>query len=205
MEGGQEREGDYQTVPVTDMAQLTQVPEDMFGAGHVVREAVRTQPTILVGGSLKPYQMQGLEWLVSLYNNNLNGILADEMGLGKTIQSIAFISYLRERKNNLGPFLVVVPLSTLSNWIMEFSRWCPALNCLIYRGPPPVRKQLHGQVRQHAHACIYIPNPNPIYIYIYIDRLINNIFFDAKIYKLVTLIYVYIGEWACMYFVYIHT
>jgi hypothetical protein len=52
-----------------------------------------------------------LEWLVSLYNNNLNGILADEMGLGKTIQTIALITYLMEHKRINGPFLIIVPLS----------------------------------------------------------------------------------------------
>ncbi len=56
-------------------------------------------------------QVKGLEWLVSLYNNNLNGILADEMGLGKTIQTIALIAYLIETKANNGPFLIIVPLS----------------------------------------------------------------------------------------------
>lgn len=52
-----------------------------------------------------------MEWLVSLYNNNLNGILADEMGLGKTIQTIALITYLMEHKRINGPFLIIVPLS----------------------------------------------------------------------------------------------
>jgi SWI/SNF-related matrix-associated actin-dependent regulator of chromatin subfamily A protein 2/4 len=55
--------------------------------------------------------VRGLEWLVSLYNNNLNGILADEMGLGKTIQTIGLITFLMEKKRNLGPFLIIVPLS----------------------------------------------------------------------------------------------
>jgi len=55
--------------------------------------------------------MIGLQWLVSLYNNKLNGILADEMGLGKTIQTIALLSYLMESKGNNGPYLIVVPLS----------------------------------------------------------------------------------------------
>lgn len=58
-----------------------------------------------------PGQIKGLEWLVSLYNNNLNGILADEMGLGKTIQTIALITYLMEYKRLNGPFLIIVPLS----------------------------------------------------------------------------------------------
>ncbi len=57
------------------------------------------------------FQVQGLEWMVSLYNNNLNGILADEMGLGKTIQTIALITYLMEQKRLNGPYLIIVPLS----------------------------------------------------------------------------------------------
>lgn len=61
--------------------------------------------------ALGVWQIKGLEWLVSLYNNNLNGILADEMGLGKTIQTIALITYLMEYKRLNGPFLIIVPLS----------------------------------------------------------------------------------------------
>ena len=61
--------------------------------------------------SLSLSQIKGLEWMVSLYNNNLNGILADEMGLGKTIQTIALLTYLMEKKGNNGPFLIIVPLS----------------------------------------------------------------------------------------------
>ena len=48
-----------------------------------------------------------MEWLVSLYNNKLNGILADEMGLGKTIQTIALIAFLREKKKIKGPYMVI--------------------------------------------------------------------------------------------------
>lgn len=59
-------------------------------------------------------QIKGLEWLVSLYNNNLNGILADEMGLGKTIQTIALITYLMEYKRLNGPYLIIVPLSSVN-------------------------------------------------------------------------------------------
>lgn len=78
------------------------------------------QPSILEGGELKNYQLHGLQWLVSLYNNNLNGILADEMGLGKTIQTISLLCYLIEYKKNFGPFLIVAPLSTIPNWMTEF-------------------------------------------------------------------------------------
>jgi ATP-dependent DNA helicase len=46
---------------------------------------------------MKSYQVAGLEWLTSLYENGLNGILADEMGLGKTLQTISFLAHLREQ------------------------------------------------------------------------------------------------------------
>ncbi|CAN0349372.1 unnamed protein product, partial [Ectocarpus sp. 13 AM-2016] len=82
---------------------------------------------------------------VSLYNNNLNGILADEMGLGKTIQTIALLSYLMEVKRNNGPFLVVVPLSTLSNWVNEFSKWAPSALVVTYKGTPATRRDIQRE------------------------------------------------------------
>lgn len=103
------------------------------------------QPLMLVGGDLKEYQLRGLQWMVSLYDNHLNGILADEMGLGKTIQSISLLTYVTEIKHNHGPFLVVVPLSTLSNWVNEFKKWAPDLVLVVYKGPPQARKELFKQ------------------------------------------------------------
>ncbi|KAK5803856.1 hypothetical protein PVK06_031505 [Gossypium arboreum] len=85
-------------------------------------------------GSLKEYQLKGLQWLVNCYEQGLNGILADEMGLGKTIQAMAFLAHLAEEKNIWGPFLVVAPASVLNNWADEISRFCPALKTLPYWG-----------------------------------------------------------------------
>ena len=56
------------------------------------------QPSSLTGGELTGYQLDGLNWLISLHERGLNGILADEMGLGKTIQSIALMAYLKQFK-----------------------------------------------------------------------------------------------------------
>ena len=56
-------------------------------------DRLTVQPYLLEGGQLKPYQLIGLNWLISLYDIGINGILADEMGLGKTIQTIAFLAY----------------------------------------------------------------------------------------------------------------
>ncbi|KAJ2419641.1 putative ATPase, partial [Coemansia sp. RSA 2531] len=69
------------------------------------RVSVR-QPRLITGGIMRDYQLEGMEWLASLYENGLNGILADEMGLGKTLQTIAFLCFLRERQV-WGPFLVL--------------------------------------------------------------------------------------------------
>lgn len=104
---------------------------------------------------MKSYQIDGLNWMVSLYNNNLNGILADEMGLGKTIQTIALFSHLMEVKKNQGPFLVVVPLTTISNWQMEFDKWAPDIKVIIYKGKKSDRQELTAEIKNEKfHVLI---------------------------------------------------
>ncbi|KAJ2740706.1 putative ATPase [Coemansia sp. BCRC 34301] len=102
------------------------------------------QPRLITGGIMRDYQLEGMEWLASLYENGLNGILADEMGLGKTLQTIAFLCFLRERQV-WGPFLVLCPLSTLSNWVSEFYRFAPTTPVLLYHGTPDERKELRNK------------------------------------------------------------
>ncbi|XP_048400125.1 probable global transcription activator SNF2L1 isoform X3 [Stegostoma tigrinum] len=90
-------------------------------------------PSYVKSGTLRDYQIRGLNWLISLYENGINGILADEMGLGKTLQTIALLGYLKHYRNTPGPHMVLVPKSTLHNWMKEFKRWVPSLRavCLI--------------------------------------------------------------------------
>ncbi|KAL5719827.1 DNA helicase [Ranunculus cassubicifolius] len=97
-------------------------------------------------GSLKEYQLKGLQWLVNCYEQGLNGILADEMGLGKTIQAMAFLAHLAEEKNIWGPFLVVAPASVLNNWADEISRFCPDLKTLPYWGGLKEREILRKNI-----------------------------------------------------------
>ncbi|XP_030387339.1 ATP-dependent helicase brm isoform X2 [Scaptodrosophila lebanonensis] len=118
-----------------------------YSIAHTIHEKVTEQASIMVNGQLKEYQLKGLEWLVSLYNNNLNGILADEMGLGKTIQTISLVTYLMDRKKVMGPFLIIVPLSTLPNWVLEFEKWAPAVGVVSYKGSPQGRRLLQNQMR----------------------------------------------------------
>ncbi|XP_007035456.2 PREDICTED: chromatin structure-remodeling complex protein SYD isoform X1 [Theobroma cacao] len=116
--------------------------EKYYMMAHSIKENISEQPTFLKGGKLREYQMNGLRWLVSLYNNHLNGILADEMGLGKTVQVISLICYLMETKNDRGPFLVVVPSSVLPGWESEINFWAPEINKIVYAGPPEERRRL---------------------------------------------------------------
>jgi ATP-dependent DNA helicase len=99
------------------------------------------QPELVSGGFMRTYQLEGLDWLTSLYENGLNGILADEMGLGKTIQTISFLAFLRERGVN-GPFLIAAPLSTTSNWVAEFKKWTPKIPVVLYHGSKQEREEI---------------------------------------------------------------
>lgn len=101
-----------------------------------------TESPSYVHGQLRPYQIQGLNWLVSLYENNLSGILADEMGLGKTLQTISFLGYLRYFRNINGPHIVITPKSTLDNWAREFAKWTPDVRVLVLQGDKDERLEL---------------------------------------------------------------
>lgn len=76
---------------------------------------------------LRPYQHQGLDWLVFLWTHRLGGILADDMGLGKTVQSLALICHARETRPTDAPFLIVAPTSVVPNWASECARFAPDL------------------------------------------------------------------------------
>ena len=97
----------------------------------------------LIKGEMRDYQLKGVKWLISLYQNGLNGILADQMGLGKTVQTIGFLSHLKS-KGVHGPFLVVGPLSTLPNWVAEVERWTPSIGAVLYHGTKEERADLRA-------------------------------------------------------------
>ncbi|CAK7353888.1 unnamed protein product [Dovyalis caffra] len=94
-------------------------------------------PEFLSGGSLHPYQLEGLNFLRFSWSKQTHVILADEMGLGKTIQSIAFLASLFEE--GISTHLVVAPLSTLRNWEREFATWAPQMNVVMYVGSSQAR------------------------------------------------------------------
>ncbi|XP_075063814.1 chromodomain-helicase-DNA-binding protein 2 isoform X2 [Mixophyes fleayi] len=97
---------------------------------------LKKQPSYIGGEGLelRDYQLEGLNWLAHSWCKNNSVILADEMGLGKTIQTISFLSYLFHQHLLYGPFLLVVPLSTLTSWQREFEMWAPEINVVVYIG-----------------------------------------------------------------------
>ena len=103
------------------------------------------QPALVSGTVMRKYQVEGMLWIASLYENGLNGILADEMGLGKTLQTISFIAHMYE-KQVFGPFLVVAPLSTIQNWKREFARFAPTVPAVVYHGSKEDRKVLRDEI-----------------------------------------------------------
>ncbi|KAJ3734029.1 SNF2 family N-terminal domain-containing protein [Lentinula guzmanii] len=95
-----------------------------------------------IEGTMRPYQLQGLNWMISLHHNGLNGILADEMGLGKTLQTISFLGYLYHHLSAPGPHLIIVPKSTLQNWARELAQWTPFFRVVVLTGSKDERQSI---------------------------------------------------------------
>ncbi|GAB1735758.1 hypothetical protein NU219Hw_g5104t1 [Hortaea werneckii] len=102
-----------------------------------------------VRAEMKPYQLEGLSFLVHMYNNGMSSILGDEMGLGKTLQTLSLFQYLAENEPTTGevrPHLVVCPLSVLSSWISEARKWVPELNVVRFHGPKAEREKFKKEM-----------------------------------------------------------
>jgi SNF2 family DNA or RNA helicase len=112
------------------------------------------QPSVLKNGTLRDYQLEGLNWLVRLYNNGISGILADEMGLGKTVQTVAMIGYLTEYKDSRGPHMVLAPKSTMSNWMKEFKKWLPHHRVIYIGGSKDEREAQIFKVKSGAFDVV---------------------------------------------------
>lgn len=107
------------------------------------------QPSIMSEDiKMKDYQIVGINWLSLLFEQNLSCILADDMGLGKTCQVIAFLAHLCEKGVN-GPHLIVVPSSTLENWLREFSVFCPKLNVMPYYAGQAERANIRQEIEDN--------------------------------------------------------
>ncbi|CAM6110091.1 unnamed protein product [Calypogeia fissa] len=118
--------------------------------------AIKMQPDYVSGGMMYAFQLHGLKWLLSNFEQRRSVILADEMGLGKTIQALAFISCVRYEKLSSRPALVIAPKSTLPGWEQEFRRWAPSLNVVVYQGD----KENRAFIREHE---FHSANKTPLF------------------------------------------
>ncbi|RFA16512.1 hypothetical protein B7R22_03270 [Subtercola boreus] len=98
---------------VTGLNELTDIPKPEVPPG--------------VQATLRPYQVEGFQWLAFLEQQRLGGVLADDMGLGKTLQTLAMLAHARNAAPDAPPFLVVAPTSVVSNWLAEAARFTPGL------------------------------------------------------------------------------
>uniref|UniRef100_A0A8C3ACQ3 DNA helicase n=1 Tax=Cyclopterus lumpus TaxID=8103 RepID=A0A8C3ACQ3_CYCLU len=101
------------------------------------------------GGTLHPYQLEGLNWLRFSWAQGTDTILADEMGLGKTVQTIVFLYSLYKEGHSKGPYLVSAPLSTIINWEREFELWAPDFHVVTYTGD----KDSRAVIRENEFTC----------------------------------------------------
>ncbi|HCK88159.1 MAG TPA: helicase [Erysipelotrichaceae bacterium] len=105
-----------------------------------------------LNAQLRPYQVDGFEWLSRLYENHFGALLADEMGLGKTLQVIAFIGSLKKRERTL----IVCPASLVYNWSSEIQRFMPSLRSRMILGSQGIRKELiHSSEKQDILITSY--------------------------------------------------
>ncbi|XP_075468801.1 chromodomain-helicase-DNA-binding protein 4 isoform X2 [Ascaphus truei] len=102
----------------------------------------------VTGGTLHPYQLEGLNWLRFSWAQGTDTILADEMGLGKTVQTAVFLYSLYKEGHSKGPFLVSAPLSTIINWEREFEMWAPDMYVVTYVGD----KDSRAVIREHEFS-----------------------------------------------------
>lgn len=106
---------------------------------------MKEQPEYIKYGKLRDFQILGLNFLAYNWSKNNNVVLADEMGLGKTVQTVAFMNWLRHDRQQQGPFIVVVPLSTMPSWAETFDNWTPDINYVVYNGNETAR----SIIREH--------------------------------------------------------
>ena len=105
-----------------------------------------------INGELRPYQIDGVKWLLTLYKYSLGGILADDMGLGKTIETIAFINAIKNDK----PILIVSPKSLVFNWVSEFSKFANKIPVYPIIGTIEERSKVIKKIKNDKFGVYFI-------------------------------------------------
>jgi superfamily II DNA or RNA helicase len=107
-----------------------------------------------IKAELRPYQVDGYQWLSFLWQHELGGILADDMGLGKTLQTLAMVCRAVESGEATAPFLVVAPTSVVPNWAHEAERFAPALRVGVVSETAAKRTQSLAEIAGDSDLVI---------------------------------------------------
>ena len=107
-----------------------------------------------LAAELRPYQVEGFQWLAFLWQHQLGGILADDMGLGKTLQALALICHARAEDRAKPPFLICAPTSVVSNWAAEADRFTPGLKIVVITDTMTKRRQDLAEIVAGADAVV---------------------------------------------------
>ncbi len=100
-----------------------------------------------IKADLRPYQVEGVEWLERLRSMFLNGILADDMGLGKTLQAISALTQ-HHNINKDAHSIIICPTSLLYNWKEELHKFNPKLKVMVIDGVPGQRKKALAKIHE---------------------------------------------------------
>lgn len=147
-------EGELSMVEIAGGEEKDEEDDDVGAKGRSM-PYIKHKPTLLAEDvELKTYQQVGINWLNLLYQNKLSCILADEMGLGKTCQVISFMAHLKATSDNGSAHLVVVPSSTLENWLREFQKFCPSLVVQAYYGSQAEREDLRYELAESEYDVL---------------------------------------------------
>mgnify|MGYP001563777057 FL=1 len=109
------------------------------------------------GGDLRNYQQTGVDFLIDGFRSGISRILADDMGLGKTAQICAALETIKHNVGVGGPHLIIAPLSVLTSWHRELTRWAPSLHVIKVQGDHATRRALHDAVR--GSQAVVLTNP----------------------------------------------
>lgn len=135
-------------LPVVDIegeGEIKKVLDDLVSSSISLVEPPET-----FCGILRPYQVKGVSWLTFLNQFGLGACLADDMGLGKTIQVIALLLYERNNGNgNVGPTLVVCPMSVVGNWYKEVERFAPSLKVMVHHGAERLTRSFKKEAQEY--------------------------------------------------------
>ncbi len=145
-----------------------------------IQKPSKIKPPKQIKATLRSYQMEGFQWLVSMHKVQFGCLLADDMGLGKTLQIITFLAYLYGKEGTSDSSLVVVPTSLLYNWKHEIEDFCPSLKIALIQGNKRERVSLlktkadiyittYGQLRndldaysEHVFECVILDEAQTI-------------------------------------------